>query len=81
MYVITIHAISDPKAFWGAKLDLPSGTEQPIAWPNADGTRGVCVFKSDSVDTVRTVVDGATTGVSKNEFYAINEQGALGLPE
>jgi len=40
----------------------------------------VCVFKSDSLDTVRNLVDGATGKISKNEFYAINEGGALGLP-
>jgi hypothetical protein len=80
MYVMTIHSISDPDAFWGGKLDLPEGTEQPIAWPSADGTRGVCVFKSDSVDTVRNLVEGAAGEISSNEYYAINEGNAQGLP-
>lgn len=80
MYVFTIHSISNPQAFWSGQLDLPEGTELPMVVPSADGTRGVCVFKSDSVDTVRSVVDGATSTVSRNEFYAINEEGALGLP-
>jgi hypothetical protein len=80
MYVMTIHSISDPDAFWGGKLDLPAGTEQPTAWPSADGKRGVCVFKSDSLETVRNLVDGATGKISKNEFYAINDGNALGLP-
>jgi hypothetical protein len=80
MYVMTIHSISDPDAFWGGKLDLPEGTEQAIAWPSSDGTRGVCVFRSDSVNTVRNIVDGATAKVSKNEFHAINEGNAQGLP-
>jgi hypothetical protein len=80
MYIFTIHSVSDPQAFWSGQLDLPEGTEQTMAVPSADGTRGVCVFKSDSVDTVRNIVDGATAAVSRNEFYAINEGGALGLP-
>jgi hypothetical protein len=80
MYVFTVHDVSDPKAFWAGKLDLPEGTELPIVVPSADGKRGVCIFKSDSIDTVRNVVDGATRTISKNEFYAINEGGALGLP-
>ena len=80
MYVITIHSISDPDAFWGGQLDLPKGTELPVVVPSADGTRGVCIFTSDSVDTVRKLVDGATSAISKNEFYAINEGNALGLP-
>ena len=80
MYVITIHSISDPESFWSGTLALPAGTEQSVAWPSADGKRGVCVFKSDSVDTVRNVVDGATAKISKNEFYALNEGAALGVP-
>jgi hypothetical protein len=80
MYVFTIHTISDPQAFWSGQLNLPDGTELPMVVPSADGARGICLFKSDSVDTVRNVVDGATSAVSRNEFYAINEGGALGLP-
>ena len=80
MYVITIHSVSDPDAFWGGKLDLPQGTELPIVAPSADGTRGVCVFKSDSVNTVRDLVDGATGAISRNEYFALNESNAMGLP-
>jgi hypothetical protein len=80
MYVITIHAVSDPEAFWGAQLNLPEGTELPIVAPSADGTRGVCVFKSDSVNTVRNLVEGAAAAISSNEYYAINEGNAQGLP-
>ena len=80
MYVMTIHSISDPGAFWGGQLDLPEGTELPIVAPSSDGTRGVCVFKSDSVDTVRNLVEGATREISNNEYHMINEGNAQGLP-
>jgi hypothetical protein len=80
MYVVSIHSISDPETFWGAPLDLPQGTELPIVAPSADGTRGVCVFKSDSVDTVRDLVDRSTRAISRNEFYPLNERNAMGLP-
>jgi hypothetical protein len=80
MYVAAIHEISNPEAFWGGPLDLPKGTELRVAVPSTDGERGVCVFTSDSVDTVRVIVDGATAAISKNEFYAINDANALGLP-
>jgi hypothetical protein len=80
MYVFTIHSVSDTDAFWSGKLELPEGTELPIAVPSSDGTRGVCVFKSDSVDTVRNIVEAATGTISRNEYYAINESNAMGLP-
>ena len=81
MYVITIHSVSNPDAFWGGQLDLPEGTELPIVAPSSDGARGVCVFKSDSVDTVRNLVEGAAGAISSNEYYAINEGNAQGLPD
>ena len=80
MYVAAIHEISDPEAFWGGQLDLPEGTALRVAVPSADGKRGVCMFTSESVDTVRNIVDGATAAISKNEFYPINDANALGLP-
>jgi hypothetical protein len=80
MHVISIHSVSDPEAFWGGQLDLPKGTELQVVAPSADGKRGVCVFESDSVDTVKNLVDGATAAISKNEFYALNEKNAQGLP-
>jgi len=80
MYVLTIHSVSDPDAFWSGKLDLPQGTELPLVAPSTDGTRGVCVFKSDSVNTVRDLVDGATAAISRNEYFALNEGNAMGLP-
>jgi hypothetical protein len=80
MYVCAIHSISDPDAFWGGQLHLPKGTELPVVVPSSDGSRGVCIFKSDSVDTVRNLVDGATGAVASNEYYAINEGNTQGLP-
>jgi hypothetical protein len=80
MYVIAIHSVSDPDAFWGAQLELPEGTELPFVAPSSDGTRGVCVFKSDSVNTVRDLVDGAAGAISRNEYHAVNEGSAQGLP-
>jgi hypothetical protein len=80
MYVLTIHQVSDPEAFWSGKLNLPVGTELPVVIPSADGKHGVCVFKSDSLNTVRNIVDGQTSKASRNEFYGINEGNALGLP-
>jgi hypothetical protein len=80
MYVISIHSVTNPDAFWGGQLDLPEGTELPLVAPSSDGARGVCVFKSDSINTVRTLVEGAAGEISSNEYYEINEGNAQGLP-
>ncbi len=82
MYVIAIHAVSDPKTFWAAAegLELPEGTTLHSAIPNEDGTRAVCVWQSDSVETVRDFVEDNVGKVSKNEYFPVNEQNAMGLP-
>jgi hypothetical protein len=80
MYVIAIHSISDPEAFWGGELDLPEGTTLPSVLPNGDGTRAVCVWESDSVDTVRNLVERAAGEISSNEYFEVNACNAQGLP-
>jgi hypothetical protein len=84
MYVVAIHAIDDPKVFWDAAqtvvAELPEGTTLHSAIPNEDGSRAVCLWESGSVDTVRGIVEGAAGHVSKNEYYDVNAQNAIGLP-
>jgi hypothetical protein len=80
MYVAAIHTVSDPEQFWGAELEMPEGTTLPTVAPNADGTYAVCIWETDSVETVQKLVDGAAGAISKNEFFAVNEENAQGLP-
>jgi hypothetical protein len=83
MYTIAIHAISDPETFWAAAaaLQLPEGTTLHSTIPNADGSRAVCVWESDSLDTVRDFVESNAGEISKNEYFEVNEQNAMGLPQ
>ena len=80
MHVVAIHSISDPEAFWGGNLDLPEGTTLPTVLPNEDGSRAICVWESDSVDTVKDLVEGAAGEISNNEYFAVNDDNAQGLP-
>ena len=84
MYVVAIHAIDDPKVFWeaaqGVLAALPEGTTLHSAIPNEDGSRAVCLWESGSVDTVEGIVEGAAGHVSTNEYFDVNAQNAIGLP-
>jgi hypothetical protein len=80
MHVIAIHSISDPDAFWGGQLDLPSGTVLSTVAPNNDGKRAICIWETDSVDTVRNLVEAAAGQISSNEYFAVDEGKAQGLP-
>jgi hypothetical protein len=84
MYVVAIHAIDDPKTFWeaakGVLAELPEGTSLHSAIPNEDGSRAVCLWESESVDTVRGIVEGGAGHVSRNEYFEVNAENAVGLP-
>jgi hypothetical protein len=80
--IIAIHEIADPNRFWGGNLDLPEGTALHSIFPRGDSTTAVCVWESDSVDTVRGLLDDQVGTASRNELFEVDTQhaGATGLP-
>ena len=85
MYVVAQHKISDPAAFWSQSREavdsLPSSLKLRHTYPNADGTRAVCLWQADSVEAVQEFVDSRVGGVSTNEYYEVGSDKAMGLPE
>ena len=83
MYITAIHKVSDPEKFWSADPnDLPADVSLLSTFPNSDGSRAVCLWEADSVEKVRSLVDGLAGNASTNEFFEVNEQHeyTLGLP-
>jgi hypothetical protein len=82
-YIVAIHEISDPDRFWGAAdpSAVPEGITLHATYPRGDGSRAVCLWEADSVDTVRDLVDGITGDASRNEFFEADphHMGARGL--
>jgi hypothetical protein len=81
-HVVAIHSISDPDKFWSraSESELPEGVTIHSALPNDDGSRAVCLWEADSVDTVRRLVEDTQGDVSSNEFFEVNAGNAQGLP-
>jgi hypothetical protein len=44
----------------------------------SDGTRAVCVWESDSVETIRNLVESAAGQISDNEYFEVNAENAQG---
>jgi hypothetical protein len=82
MYTIAIHQISDPEKFWAgaAEMQLPDGLTLHTVAPNQDGTRAVCFWEADSIDSVRDFVESNVGDISTNEYFEVNDQTAMGLP-
>jgi hypothetical protein len=85
MYVVAQHQISDPAAFWSQSRQavgtLPNSLTLLQTYPNADGTRAVCLWQADSVEAVKEFVDSRVGNVSTNEYYEVGTDKAMGLPE
>ena len=84
MFVVVQHTISDPATFWATAersvATLPAGVRLMQVLPNAGGTRSVCLWQGDSVETVRRVIEETVGHVSTNEYFAVDEKSAVGLP-
>jgi hypothetical protein len=83
MHIVAKHEISDPEQFWSAiegAGEPPEGVSLHSTLPSPDGTKAVCVWEADSVETVRGVVEGTTGEWSRNEFFEVDAGKAQGLP-
>jgi hypothetical protein len=85
MFVVVDHTISNPEKFWSEanrqKIgSLPSDLHVLQTFPNADGTRAVCLWQAESLNRVRQTVEELVGEVSRNECYAVEERNAMGLP-
>jgi hypothetical protein len=83
MYIVAIHNISNPQKFWSAAktLPIPSHVKLHTVFPSTDGARGVCLWQGESLAVVKTLVDSLTSGLSVNEYVAIEASNAVGLPQ
>ncbi len=85
MYVAVIHDISDTKGFWevvrsATSAGFPDGVALRSMYPNASGSRNICLWEADTVDAVRDVVEPAVGQFSKNEYFEVSTDKAMGLP-
>ena len=84
MYVAVEHKISDPKTFWSLARkfvpELPTGIQLHHCHPMPNGSRGICVWEAESVEKLRTFLDGQVGHVSRNEYYQVENKDAVALP-
>lgn len=84
MFVVIQHQISDPKTFSDAAKktlsNLPAGVKCHQALPNAEGSNAVCLWEADSIDIVKNIVEPAVGSMSKNLYFQVESQNAMGLP-
>lgn len=84
MYVSVQHVITDPASFQTRGQQLRYGSPEGLApllfLPEAQGTRAACVWEGPSLDAVRRHIDGTLGDASRQEYFAVSEEHAFGLP-
>jgi hypothetical protein len=83
MKIGVIHQISDPQRAQEqgqALFDPHEGVELLQFAPSEDFRTATCIWESDSIDTVRAFVDPALGDTSKQTYFPIATEQAVGLP-
>ena len=82
MYIVIEHEISNPKTFWeiAKSAALPSNLKLHQTLPNQEGTKAVCLWEAKGVDEVKVFVENALGKVSRNTYFAVEANNAMGLP-
>ena len=89
MYVAIHHTITDPKKWDEATKKLepvieagkfPRGVKPLFYLPSTDGRRADCVWETDSMDTLKQFLNPYVAGASKDEYFQVNTELAMGLP-
>jgi hypothetical protein len=83
MYVIAKHQILDPATAFprGERLQTnegaPAGVRVLQFYPSQDGSQAVCLWESDSVESVQRYVDEVLGDASKNSCFEVNAEPAF----
>jgi hypothetical protein len=83
MYILIDHSISDPAAFWGSGeqvMRMPPGVKLHHTFPTRDGTKAVCVWEADSIDTLRGFIEPIVGRVSQNEYLEVENKEGVATP-
>ncbi len=84
MYVAVQHRINDPEKFWAKAQELvpslPNGIQLHHCMPTKDGTRGICIWEGESVEKIRTFLEGHMSSFSNNDYYEVENRDSIGLP-
>jgi hypothetical protein len=86
MNVVVQHRITDPEKFFLVDAQAvaeggPPGVQGRQFFPSTDHSVAVCLWEADSIGTLREYLDAATAGVAENNYFEVDGERAMGLPQ
>ena len=89
MIIAVHHMIKNPEK-WEQSLKhitelsdhgrLPKGLKPMMFLPGMDGHRADCVWEANSMESLKSFLDGENGNAAKNEYFQVDEASAFGLP-
>jgi len=84
MFVSVMHQIQDSQAFLAggkAAIQAAPGNIKALQFlPSADLKQAVCLWEADSLESLRSHLEPKIGPSSRNTYFAIDAQAAMGLP-
>jgi len=59
---------------------LPQGLKGLMFLPGMDGHRADCVWEANSMESLKSFLDGENGSAAKNEYFQVDDASAFGLP-
>ena len=81
MYIVAQHQIKDPARFWSLSPEGPGAPTLHAAFPSNDKTKGVCLWESNSIDSLRDSLDALVGDAAENTYFEVDAGVAVGLPD
>src|SRR6476646_6122217 len=82
-YVVGIHEVDEPVAFWRAAdpwVLLGEEVRLRLAYPLVGGAKAVCLWEGETAEDVHDFLDRLVGNVSSVELYEVESARAFGLP-
>ena len=90
MQVAIHHTINDTRKWEQTKQrvmskiqsgTLPAGLKPVLLIPGTNHKITFCVWEADSIEAVKKFIDAESGSAARNEYFEVDTQNAMGLPE
>ena len=58
----------------------PKGLKALMYLPSVDGRQADCLWEADTMQNLKSFVEGQTANAAKNDYFQVNVDAAVGLP-
>jgi hypothetical protein len=87
MFIVVHHTITDPERAFARGQDLLAANRAPASvrvrefYPSRDKADVFCLWEGGSLEEVREYVDATMADSSRQAYFEVDAEIALGLPE